>query len=60
MDEHPQDSNTPVTGAQTTDKQEAPAVKVLKYVQVCIAQTDSVAEQRRCRRFTTDLLDQVR
>jgi hypothetical protein len=33
MDEHPQDSDTPVTSAQTTDKQDACAVKVPERVQ---------------------------
>jgi hypothetical protein len=33
MNEHPQDSDTPVTGAQTTDEQDPFAVKVLKRVQ---------------------------
>lgn len=32
MDEHPQDSDSPVNGAQTTDEQDPSAVKVLKCV----------------------------
>lgn len=32
MDEHTQEPNAPVASAQTTDKTEAPAVKVWKYV----------------------------
>jgi hypothetical protein len=33
MDEHPKISDTPVTGAQTTDKQDTSAAKVLKHIQ---------------------------